>query len=617
MHRIDHEVSLSGAAACTALLVLLTFGSAVAGPIQEVPFNDEAKLRATEDPGLLGGVTVLAATGRQINGGRSVEVVPARLRWIPDYAWDHRGPGPMVVWLPREPHSAQLPYDTSKWVGANYTPAYAANQIQMWHEFKPDIIERELAAAERHLGLTTLRVYLHNLVYDAEPMALLARIETFLQICDRHGVRPGFTFFDDCWNHTNITLQTEAPVDGRHNGRWAALQDVERQDENLPKFKAYVQDVIRAHREDPRVLWWETYNEPNLKDPFTVKLRELAYAWAKEVDPAQPVIACWDDHPRTDIVNAHNYGDDFAGRWTQQADLNLKKGTVFTEAGARWYGGKARSNGSPIEVIHWLRSRQAAGRTVPGVYLCWELMVGNSHCRWYWGTPDGAPEPAIPWCGLLWPDGTPVSWAEAEAIRHYTTGERRALLFEDFQSLPAPAAQTPTGWTRYAESAVGSGSHYLALNSRTKVIAGNTDWADYLLESTVMLKQPTGNAGLVFRVNEPGPGPDQMQGYYAGFSTNTLYLGRMNDAWRPLATGDLTGRENGVALDTWHLLRIAVTGDRIQVWFDPLHDDNGPLIDLRDEIAPVRQGSIGVRTHDTDAWFDDLVVLPVDVLKEE
>ena len=22
-------------------------------------------------------------------------------------------------------------------------------------------------------------------------------------------------------------------------------------------------------------------------------------------------------------------------------------------------------------------------RQVPGVYLCWELLVGNSNCRWY------------------------------------------------------------------------------------------------------------------------------------------------------------------------------------------------------------------------------------------
>ena len=100
----------------------------------------------------------------------------------------------------------------------------------------------------------------------------------------------------------------------------------------------------------------------------------------------------------------------------------------------------------PIEVIHWLRSRRAAGQTVPGVYLCWELMVGNSNCRWYWGTPDGAPEPAIPWCGLLWPDGSPVSYAEAEAVHAYATGQPKALLFETFSRIARPAVP---GWTRY------------------------------------------------------------------------------------------------------------------------------------------------------------------------
>ena len=66
-------------------------------------------------------------------------------------------------------------------------------------------------------------------------------------------------------------------MDGRHNGRWAALQDAERKDENLPKFKPMFRTSSAPTREDPRVLWWETYNEPNLQDPFTVKLREQAY----------------------------------------------------------------------------------------------------------------------------------------------------------------------------------------------------------------------------------------------------------------------------------------------------------------------------------------------------
>ena len=504
------------------------------------------------------------------------------------------------------------PVDTSGWIGSNYTPAYCSNQVQLWHDFRPEAIEKELEAAATHFAVNTLRVYLHNMVYDAEKEEFLGRIEAFIALCARRGIRPGFTFFDDCWNHAGVTLEPQPPVPGRHNGRWAALQDAQRQDENLPRFKAYVQDVVRAHRQDTRVLWWEVYNEPNMNDPFTAKIREAAYAWIKECRPDQPVIACWDDSPQTDIVDAHNYGDDFGlgGAWDRQADLNPRKGTVFTEAGARWYARKPSSNGSPVEVIRWLRGRRARGLSVPGVYLCWELMVGNSHCRWYWGTPDGTPEPAVPWCGLLWPDGTPVSLAEAEAVRAYATGKPRAMLFDDFEA--APAEPDYPNWKRFGQA--GAGSRYLRLSGHVKTVAGQADWADYVLEAAVMLKDAGGNAGLVFRANDPGPGPDQMRGYYAGFDLKTLYLGKMNNDWKPLATFDLSKLASRMETDTWNLLRVAVRGNTIRVWFNRTHGDDGLRIEYTDAQDPVLKGNVGCRVQGTSAWFDDVVVLPVDVL---
>ena len=498
------------------------------------------------------------------------------------------------------------PFQTAGWVGANYTPAYCSNQVQLWHDFRPEVIDRELAAAKRHLAITSLRVYLHSLVYEAERDAFLQRIDRFLAICDRHGIRPGFVFFDDCWNHKGVTLDPQPPVKGRHNGRWAACpQDAERTEAHLPRLKAYVQDVVRPHRLDKRVLWWEIFNEPRRKAAYSQKLRKLGYQWAKELKPVQPVICCWDDSPETDVVDAHNYGSDF-GRWDRQADLNPEKGCVFTEAGARWYAGKPASNGSPVEVIHWLEGRKAAGRYVPGVYLCWELMVGNSHCRWYWGTRDGTPEPPVPWCGLLWPDGSPVSLAEAEAIRSYVTGKRRALFFDDFQT--APVATRP-GWTRYGKAQ--AGSRWLSLEPDVKMIAGDPKWTDYVVEATVMLKGESGNAGLVFRVNDPAVGPDALRGYYAGFDTKTLYLGKMSRNWRELARFDLAKLECGVRPDTWNLLRVAVLGDRIQVWLNRTHGESALRIEHRDGTAPILSGSIGARTHRVAARFDDVVVLPL------
>jgi len=508
------------------------------------------------------------------------------------------------------------PIHTHRWVGSNYTPAYAVNSVHLWHDFRPDAIEKELAAAQRHFGLTTLRVYLHNLPYEAEKETFLGRIEAFLALCDRHRIRPGFVFFCDCWNRKGVQLESEPPVKGRHNGRWAACpQQRHRTDDHLPHLKAYVQDVVRPHRQDKRVLWWEIYNEPNRRDPFSLRLRRTAYAWVKELAPVQPVISCWDDNEATDVVDAHNYRARFAA-WDRQADLNPAKGAVFTEAGARWYAPRP-SNGEPVEVIHWLTGRRDAGKYVPGVYLCWELMVGNSNCRWYWGTKDGTPEPTIPWCGLLWPDGTPVSLAEAEAVCSYVTGKRRALFFDDFQDAAPPP--TRDGWTAYGPAAT-TGSGVLPLPPGVKMIAGDPTWADYLLEGVVMLKGDGGNAGLVFRVNDPGPGYDQMRGYYVGFDTKRLYLGKMANNWQPLAEYDLARLDCRVVPGVWNLIRVAAHGPRIRIWFNRMHpsaDTEGGLrIDYTDRKDPILAGSVGARAHRIEAWFDNIIVLPPDALPE-
>lgn len=59
-------------------------------------------------------------------------------------------------------------------------------------------------------------------------------------------------------------------------------------------------------------------------------------------------------------------------------------------------------------------------------------MVGNSNTRWHWGSADQSPEPAIPWDAWLFPDGTPISFTEAGALREYVTGVKEFVAFEDF-----------------------------------------------------------------------------------------------------------------------------------------------------------------------------------------
>ena len=77
-------------------------------------------------------------------------------------------------------------YAAQPWlVGCNFTPSTAINQLEMWQEptFDPTAIDRELGWAA-DLGFNTVRVYLHDLVWNARPYSLKARIERTLELVD-------------------------------------------------------------------------------------------------------------------------------------------------------------------------------------------------------------------------------------------------------------------------------------------------------------------------------------------------------------------------------------------------------------------------------------------------
>jgi len=508
-------------------------------------------------------------------------------------------------------------------IGSNYTPAYAVNQVQFWHDFRAKAVERELAAAGKWFGISTLRVYLHDINFFQEKEVLQANLETFLALCARHGIRPGFVFFDGCHRHEGIYLDRPTePVSGFHNGRWAQspqARDIDK--DNVEKFKPYVQEIIRAHRADPRVLFWEIHNEPPPGDKYRDRLKRAGYRWAKEVQPVQPVLNCekgkrgWGDCEVTDIVDAHVYSHAH-GPLRDLSERNTKKGTVFTEAGARWKASR-RNFGGPIDMVYWLGQRRKKGKSTPGMYLCWELMVGNSNCRWHWIDKPGAPEPEIPWCGLLWPDCTPVSLAEAEAVRRHVTGKSRALFFEDFERHSAAA------WRPYGNKALAV-RNAMTLDPGVKAIAGDEAWTDYVLEGRVVIKPPAkgappGSAGLLLRVSKPGKGLDEMQGYAVTFDRGKLVLNRFAGGRpRTLATYDLTKLKSATRINEWSMIRVAAEGPRIRVWFNRMHPSSDPQrglrIDYTDKDAPILSGAIGARAHNVTAMVDNVVVLPIDAL---
>ena len=80
------------------------------GKVMNLYLPDDAKLTPEVRADLLGGITVLRGKGAAVyrDDDQKAATKPAELTMIPYYAWCHRGPNEMAVWLPRTADLASL-----------------------------------------------------------------------------------------------------------------------------------------------------------------------------------------------------------------------------------------------------------------------------------------------------------------------------------------------------------------------------------------------------------------------------------------------------------------------------------------------------------------------------
>lgn len=197
-------------------------------------------------------------------------------------------------------------YKSQPWMaGCNYLPQYAINQIEMWQKetFNPESIEKELTLAE-NLGFKTLRVFLHDKVWEQDRSGFKGRIDQFLTICDKHHIRVLFVIFDSCWDPFPVAGKQKDPVPGVHNSGWVQSPGAELlTNENKYSFlEEYVKDIVGSFNADKRIIGWDVWNEPdNLntsaygkvepldKIEWVRKLLPLAFQWARSQKPQQPL----------------------------------------------------------------------------------------------------------------------------------------------------------------------------------------------------------------------------------------------------------------------------------------------------------------------------------------
>ena len=334
-------------------------------------------------------------------------------------------------------------YSKQPWlVGSNYIPADAINELEMWqaNTFDAKRIDLELGWAEA-IGLNTMRVFLHDLLWQQDPAGFQKRIETFLQIASKHHIKPLFVLFDSCWDPEPRLGKQRAPRPGVHNSGWVqspgakALQDPTQ----YPRLEAYVKGVVGAFAKDERVLGWDVWNEPDNgnggsytelepknKNELVIALLPRAFAWARAAHPMQPLTSgVWKDDwsvpeklgpgakiqiEMSDVISFHSYDkpEVFEKRVLSLKQYN--RPILCTEYMARGNGSTFQGS-LPIAkkynvaAINW---GLVAGKTQ--TYLPWDS----------WQHPYTDREPAIWFHEIFRTDGTPYSAEETEFIKQMT-----------------------------------------------------------------------------------------------------------------------------------------------------------------------------------------------------
>lgn len=343
-------------------------------------------------------------------------------------------------WSPAE---AKTWYEQQPWlVGANYTTSNAINQLEMFQAdtFDPVAIDRELGWAREKFGMNTMRVYLHDLLWKQDQKGFLKRLDQFLAIAARHGIRPMLVLFDSCWDPDPVLGAQHRPIPGVHNSGW--VQSPGRHElvdpANDAHFRAYVQGVVGAFANDKRVLAWDLWNEPDNPgggsymdkqlDREQARIEELlpkVFEWARAKKPVQPLTSgVWigDDWSpgaksltaiqrtqleQSDVISFHNYEqpEAFEARVAQLRGYD--RPLICTE----WL---ARGNGSNVDTILPIARRENIGM------INWGFVDGAIQTRFPWDSwqrPYTLQEPTLWFHDLLKADGTPYRAREAELFR--------------------------------------------------------------------------------------------------------------------------------------------------------------------------------------------------------
>ena len=300
-------------------------------------------------------------------------------------------------------------YNARTWMrGCNFMGSDCANRIDQWQEYG---FEDRIVTAERELklaaetGFNSIRIIPEFIVWDQDHDGFMERFDRYLSIAWKYGISCMVTFGNDCMRPKTAEWKPDklGPQHydwGYHGGRKfsqhqthaAGLMGYHLLDEPelAERHYIWVREIMEKYKDDPRVCIWDMYNEAGnaRRDPVTLKHVKKFFEIARDVNPSQPLTACYwrtgGDNPNpeiseveqfcienSDLISYHNYGS---------YDINIR---IIK---------RLKEYGRPILNTEWLA--RTHGNTVEQMFpLFYLVKIG---C-WNWGFVAGLYQTYEPW----------------------------------------------------------------------------------------------------------------------------------------------------------------------------------------------------------------------------
>lgn len=286
-----------------------------------------------------------------------------------------------------------------KWLkGFNYVPSYAQNDIELWRDYDPEVIERELGYAKR-LGFNCVRVFLAYVVYEDQKERFLKNLLHLVRTAHAMGMKTLPVVWDSCFT------EKEPLIDVSSNEWFANPGVMNLGEEFWPKGEEYCRDLVAHLQNEEGLMMWDVHNEPMITGyvgDYTgeVKQQHMDRIWTfvkhfceyfHEIDKVN-LVTVGVSTPRNlaiigdycDVLSFHDYAPTWKGiekafECALKFSQKLNKPVFCSEMCCT-----ARAN--PYDVAIEMANRYHVG------YILWELMIGR--CFWY----DRH--------GIVYPDGT-------------------------------------------------------------------------------------------------------------------------------------------------------------------------------------------------------------------